>query len=118
MQRTKVKLRARGPYGLMDAPIVDGKRLDRVTRVEMVADATSGTTVTITVLPEFVFNGRAFVNVVDLDLDPGMEARKEFVQALNDADRRARKPGAHSTSVEALVAELDKAGWGFYRRTK
>jgi hypothetical protein len=119
----KVRIRT-NRHGLASKPTIDGVPLDDVTKVEITIDATSLPVVTFTVFAEPVFNGMAFVRVRDLDLDPGLDARREFINALNAADLEARRRGRPEfqrrlpdhADTSTLVKVLDEMGWGFYRR--
>jgi hypothetical protein len=129
----KLRLRSRG--GRLDAPILNGHVLDRVTRVQMIADPYGLPSVTIDITPDVVFNGKAWVTVKDIDIEVSVDARTEFANALNEADQRARRKARdaqraldglptgrgrlpESTDAGMLVDEMEALGWGFYRTKK
>lgn len=113
------RLRLRTKDGFMERPVLDGVVLDSVTSLSFMARPFGPPVVRIEVLADTVFNGRAFVKVDSIVPESSPEARAEFVDALNRADAACRRPGTktkHETPVEALVEELDRLGWGFYRK--
>jgi hypothetical protein len=132
---SRLKLRTKGRF--IETPLLNGEPVDRVTKVEFTADAFDLPQVTLHVMPDVVFNGKAWVLVKNVDLDVPFGAKSEFANALNEADLRARQKARNaareaaglppssrrsearleqSTSAEALIDEMDALGWGFYRK--
>jgi hypothetical protein len=127
----RLKLRTKGRF--LEAPVLNGRPVTGVTKIEFAAGPFDLPQVTLHVLSEVVFNGKAHVRIEDVDPNVSEGDRKEFINALNAADLAARRKARdaqqalagrptgrgrlpESTDVAALVEELDALGWGFYRK--
>jgi len=118
--------------GLANKPVLDGVEIDSVVGAQIVVTPFDLPTVTLQVQTDVVFNGRAWVRLVDIVPESGPDARREFANVLNEADLRARtkqrdweiSTGARpkgqrrlpeSADVAMLIEEMEALGWGFYR---